>query len=605
MTRLAPLAQRALGSLVVSALLAFATISDPTAAIAASTTPSGGQVSDSRQLPSPPPPPSAALPTKKSAAASSITLLSATKSSAVTGASTNAAKKTTTTGPTNSFPGAPGANPNQNTLILYDATGEWGWLGEDYGIMAANIVSHGSKFTVHEAINYTSGELNGYTGLIYIGSTYGEPLPAALLNDVLATTKPVLWMGDNIWELSAQASNFAGQYGFTPMYFDFTNTLTVTYKGVALQRNASAVPSGLLQTVINTPSMATVLAAATNDTGGTVNWATRGANLTYIGEVPFAYTGPNDRYLAAVDLIGAVSNPSMPARKRALVRIEDVGPDADPTELRAIADYLSGQGVPFSVAVYPYYVDPNGYYNNGVAQYIHLKQSPSVISALKYMKTKGGTLIMHGYTHQYSNIADPYSGVSADDFEFYLSHIDSANYVIYDTPPPVDSATWAQGRIQSGFQEFANAGLQSPTVFEPPHYAASAIDYQVFNSMFTARYDRGLYATGWCPNGVCGTGTPNYTEIYGQFFPYLVRDIYGTVVIPEQLGNVELVEFNNNPPRLPADILLSANCNTVIQDGVMSFFFHPYLDISYLEQIVTGLKALGYTFVPASTITQG
>jgi uncharacterized protein YdaL len=139
----------------------------------------------------------------------------------------------------------------------------------------------------------------------------------------------------------------------------------------------------------------------------------------------------------------------------------------------------------------------------------------------------------------------------------------------------------------------------------PPHYAASAIDYQVFQSAFTARYDRGLYASGWCPNGACGTGTPDYTRIYGEFYPYLVRDIYNSVVVPEQLGNVELVEFNNNPPRLPADILYSAKCNTVIQDGVQSFFFHPYLNISYLKQIVVGLQAMGYTFVPATTVKQG
>jgi Uncharacterized protein conserved in bacteria (DUF2334). len=543
-----------------------------------------------RTLPAPPPPPGAALPTKNL-----LTALS-TPTAYVTSAALLA---------TNSYAGAPGANPNRNTLVLYDTSGQWGWLGEAYGVMAGNLVTHGSKYTLHPAVNYVAGELGSYTGLIYIGSTYGEPLPTALLDDVLATTKPVLWMNDNIWQLSARASNFAGQYGFTPMFFDFSNALTVTYKGVALQRNALTVPTGLLQTAINDPTKAQVLATATNDVGGTINWATRGVNLTYIGEIPFSYTGPNDRYLAAVDLIGKVSNPAMLSRKRALVRIEDVGPDADPAELRAVADYLYSVHAPFSVAVIPYYVDPNGYYNNGVPVFQHLYQAPNVVKALKYMQSRGGTLLMHGYTHQYSNIANPYSAVSGDDFEFFRAHINSANYVVYDTPVAEDSALWAHGRIANGEQEFAKAGLSVPTIFVPPHYAASAIDYQVFQPAFTARYDRGLYAAGWCPNGVCGTGTPDYTRIYGEFYPYLVRDIYNSVVVPEQLGNVELVEFNNNPPRFPADILYSANCNTVIQDDVQSFFFHPYLDISYLKQIVAGLQAMGYTFVPANTVKQG
>ena len=41
--------------------------------------------------------------------------------------------------------------------------------------------------------------------------------------------------------------------------------------------------------------------------------------------------------------------------------------------------------------------------------------------------------------------------------------------------------------------------------------------------------------------------------------------------------------------------------NLVVRDGFASFFFHPYLDISYLQQAVSGLRAVGYTFVsPAS-----
>lgn len=583
-----------LKSIAISAALVFAAASGPmSVASAAQLVPapaSAVRTAGDRMLPAPPPPPGAALPKKKSAAVSSMSI------SSLAPALQQAVSQ---------YAGAPGANPNQNTLVLYDSSGQWGWLGEAYGVMAGNLVTHGSKYTLHPAAGYVAGELGGYTGLIYVGSTYDEPLPTALLDDVLATTKPVLWMNDNIWQLTARASNFAGQYGFTPMFFDFSNALTVTYKGVALQRNALAVPTGLLQTAINDPAKAQVLATATNDVGGTINWATRGANLTYIGEIPFSYTGLNDRYLAAIDLIGKVSNPSMLSRKRALVRIEDVSADANPTRLRAIADYLYSKNVPFSVAVIPFYVDPNGVYNNGVPVQRHLYQSSGVVNALRYMQARGGTLLMHGYTHQYSNIANPYSGASADDFEFYRAHISPDNYVIYDAPVAEDSALWAQGRIASSQQEFAKAGFAVPNIFEPPHYAASAIDYQVFQPAFTARYDRGLYAVGWCPNGTCGSGIPDYTRIYGQFYPYLVRDIYGSVVIPEQLGNVELVEFNHNPPRSPADILHSANCNTVIQDSVQSFFFHPYLNISNLKQIVAGLQAMGYTFVPANTVKQG
>jgi uncharacterized protein YdaL len=97
-------------------------------------------------------------------------------------------------------------------------------------------------------------------------------------------------------------------------------------------------------------------------------------------------------------------------------------------------------------------------------------------------------------------------------------------------------------------------------------------------------------------------GTLDNTRIVGQFFPYTIRDIYGVLVVPENLGNVELDAFNNHPPHLPADIVASARLNTAVRDGVASFFFHPYLATSYLQTSVEGIQAAGYTFVPASAM---
>jgi uncharacterized protein YdaL len=298
-------------------------------------------------------------------------------------------------------------------------------------------------------------------------------------------------------------------------------------------------------------------------------------------------------------LIDALA-PATAQRHRALVRIEDVGPDADPTELRAVTNYLYSKKVPFSVAVYPRYVDPLGKDNGGKPQDYMLASKPKVVTELKYMQTHGGTLIMHGYTHQYGKVANPYDGISANDFEFYLAHIDVSNNVVYDGPVKEDSTTWATGRVVASAMIFAAAGLGTPTVFEPPHYAASVTDYRVFQSAFGKRYDRGLYFPG-----LLSATTPDYTKLDGQFFPYSVRDVYGSAVIPENIGNVEPVAFNNHPPRLPADILASAQRNLVVRDGTASFFYHPYLGTSYLQQLVTGIQGMGYTFVTGNSMIGG
>jgi uncharacterized protein YdaL len=484
-----------------------------------------------------------------------------------------------------------------NTLILYDSTGTWGYLGELYAQQTANLVSRFGTWKAAPVGTYVSGMMNAYTAVIYIGSTYDEPLPLAFLADVRATTLPVVWIYDNIWQLTAEYANFAGTMGWMWSGFDFSQFTGVQYKGTLLDRDLLN-GGGIMGTSISDPVKAQSLASAQKADGTTIPWAVQSGQFFYIGEIPFSYVSSNDRYLAFADLLYTVLAPGTATRHRALVRIEDVGPDADPLELQAVADVLFARGVPFSVAVYPGYRDPNGVYNAGVATSYNLVNSPDVVAALKYMQSKGGTLLMHGYTHQFSNLLNPYTGTSADDFEFYIAHIDLANNVVYDGPVPGDSQAWATSRIKSGMNAFTRAGLTVPTIFEPPHYAASAPDYKAILSLFAKRYDRGLYF-----GGILSGGAVNYSHLNGQFFPYPVKDIYGSTVIPENLGNVEPDWFNNHPPRLPADILTTAQKNLVIRDGFASFFYHPYLGTTMLTQIVDGLVAQGWTFVAANSAT--
>jgi uncharacterized protein YdaL len=492
-----------------------------------------------------------------------------------------------------------GLGTGGRTLVLYDTTGPYGWLGEVYAAQTANLASHFGSWTAHPVSGYAAGELSGYTAVVYIGSTYDEPLPVAFLDDVLGTAVPVVWMYDNIWQLTARDPGFTQTYGFTWRQFDFSSVGEVRYKGTSLTRYA-ANGAGIMDDAVSDPSRARVLADAVRADGTAFPWAVRSRQLTYVGEIPYSYVSHDDRYLAFADLMFDALAPTTATRHRALVRIEDVGPTASPSDLKTVADYLSRRHVPFSVAVYPEYRDPLGAYTNGVPFVRRMRDAPEVVSALRYMVAKGGTLIMHGYTHQYDSTTNPYTGTSGDDFEFFRGHVDADDYVRYDGPVAEDSASWAAGRIDAAYAEFAAAGLARPTVFEFPHYAGSVPDYLAVASGVGTRYDRGLY----CPGALSG-GNVDYTRIVGQFFPYSVRDIYGSPVVPENLGNVAVQEENHNPPRFPPDILASARRELVVRDGVASFFYHPYLGTGYLKQIVEGMQSLGYTFVPASASWTG
>ena len=116
-----------------------------------------------------------------------------------------------------------------STLVLYDTTGQWGWLGELYAIMSANLASHFGSWTAMPVASYQTGQLKQYTAAIYVGSTYGEPIPNAFLDDVYGTTIPVIWAYDNIWQLTARYPNFSSVYGWNWSAFDFSSVATVEY----------------------------------------------------------------------------------------------------------------------------------------------------------------------------------------------------------------------------------------------------------------------------------------------------------------------------------------------------------------------------------------
>ncbi|HMC72402.1 MAG TPA: hypothetical protein VKJ07_24825, partial [Mycobacteriales bacterium] len=124
-------------------------------------------------------------------------------------------------------------------LVLYDTTGLYGWLGELYATEIANLAGHFGAPVAHPVATYTPGELSKYPAVIYVGSTYDEPLPSSFLDDVLASTKPVIWMYDNVWQLTARDASFASDYGWMWSGFDTSTVTSVTYKGTTLTRSAA------------------------------------------------------------------------------------------------------------------------------------------------------------------------------------------------------------------------------------------------------------------------------------------------------------------------------------------------------------------------------
>jgi hypothetical protein len=93
-------------------------------------------------------------------------------------------------------------------LILHADTGDWRHLGELFALQTANLMGRFGTYEAKPVSSYRSGDMAAYTATFYIGSTWREEVPEAFMEDVLAATRPVIWMEHGIHELAEYSSDF-------------------------------------------------------------------------------------------------------------------------------------------------------------------------------------------------------------------------------------------------------------------------------------------------------------------------------------------------------------------------------------------------------------
>lgn len=523
------------------------------------------------------------------------------------------------------FPSTFGQENGTRTLVLYDHGDAHSDL---YALGTANLATHFGAATLTPISDYTPGQMHDFDAAVYVGASFDSVLPAHLIDDILDGRTEVLWAGTGVQQLSgpagsALADSFTARYGWSPATTDVNEADQITaivYKGQELNRDL--LNGSIHVPVITDPDAVEVLGVALCGTqsapeqcrgaeGTDFPWAIRSGNITYVADMPLEAMHENTHHLAYADLFYDLLAPGTAPTRKAAVRFEDVGPEANPEDLRRVADYLHERDIPFQVAVVPVHVsevpgtDPARHYG------ITLLDRPHVVDALKYMQERGGTLIQHGTSHQYGAAQNPYPGAtSGADYEFFRARCsaeqhDPKNYeecgrdswVQLTGPVSKDAVEDHAERIVYGRQIMQGAGLGDPEIFEVPHYAASPNAYRAITENYDYRYERTHYVPG-LTSGVEFADAPDFSQIV----PYRVHDVYGNTVLPENLGNVSEEEQNNHPPRPPAFLVDNAQRNLVVTESTASFFFHPYLSVEYLDEVVTGILDLGYDFVPATEL---
>ncbi|SFG32907.1 Uncharacterized protein YdaL [Halobacillus alkaliphilus] len=265
------------------------------------------------------------------------------------------------------------------------------------------------------------------------------------------------------------------------------------------------------------------------------------------------------------------------------IRLEDVHPLVDPDNLRGIAEVLKEKEIPYMIAVIPVYINPE----NG--ERVHLSDYPKVLEALKYMQANGGSVVLHGYTHQYRD------SETGEGFEFWDVKNNTPVYKDADDDTPLKKRgdfknqkeyesyrkgliefeqSYVSGKLTSGINELTSFGLH-PLAFEAPHYTMSQNGYQTASKHFSTYV------------GQLQLSDDNWQVMASA--PYITKPsfLHGMKLLPETLGYVE-----PDAPDAVDAIMDRAEEQMIVRDGMLSLFYHPYLGVERFKELLSRLETL-------------
>jgi uncharacterized protein YdaL len=464
-----------------------------------------------------------------------------------------------------------------------------------YSIFLANLVGRYQDLTVlRKAVSsYQPGDATKYLRTFYIGSTYGDLVPPALITDTLAGA-PVTWLNYQIWNLVpfSNAINAASSplgISYTTLHSasdqsSYTTTYNkIDYKGFSFDKFLA--PMEMAEVKLEKPTV-TVQAWAKNSAGRQIPYALQSGNFWYIADNPFNYIHETDRYLVFADLIGPMLGRSQTCEPRAIARMEDLSPNDTAADLKRMLDSLRNVNIPFAAATIPLYK------NNTTGVTRTWQNNNAALKQLRRVPGLGGRIFQHGYTHQYEGLNNPF-GETGVDFEFWQATDNGTGGFNYIGPIPGQTPASALQRMQSGRSLLIGLGL-NPSGWVTPHYAADPSFYAGFNTVYPRVMERRLYRVG--------------SMVAGQFFPYPVKDVAGTLILPETLGSLQ-------PGYLLDRVMAAARANRVLSCPWAGHFFHAYtinptytgvnaISAARFEQLLRDIQALGYRYVDPTTVTQ-
>ncbi|HGT2338108.1 TPA: DUF2334 domain-containing protein, partial [Clostridioides difficile] len=380
-------------------------------------------------------------------------------------------------------------------LIIYDSKKETAYNRDILNIMRTLLGRFSSDIELLKLSNY-DGEINKnyYSHIFILGinenSYNNDKNTKNLISSLNSYKGTICWLGYGIENLLEHKKYNLDYVGKT------NNIVSVNYRGKSYNLDEHYVFN-----IVESKDTSNKVIGSINDTLNKYPYIINDKNLFYVSKLDL----DGVLFYIFCDSLNDIFNIKTFDKGRIFVRIEDVHAFREPKNLVEIADYLSSKNIPFTIALIPAYVNPKNH------KVITLSESPEIVKAIKYMQDKGGTVILHGYTHQYKK-----EEVSGEGYEFWDGK--------KDEPLKENMKIFVKDRVLNGLRVCIENGIY-PLAFEAPHYAMESEGYKELKKYFST---------------YIGQHQNNDKKFSTNTYPYIIRDTEEfNIFIPENLGYID------------------------------------------------------------------
>ncbi|EOP62091.1 DUF2334 domain-containing protein [Bacillus cereus] len=405
---------------------------------------------------------------------------------------------------------------------------------------------------------------SSYTHIVYIGEKK-EDLSTEVKQFLESFSGPVLVLGQNVEQLSNR---------FSFITSDETDIRTHTIEYPTRKLKNELQEERLMKKI---EAKGTTLAYALSADGNHPLIVHQGTSYYvatpnlfdwmshYVGEMLFSY----------------FEQKPMTNKTSAYLRLEDVHPAVNVKQLKEIAELLKEKNLPYMITVIPVYKDPD------TGKTVHLKDNSELVDVLRFMQDNGGSIVMHGYTHQF------YDSETGEGFEFWDVKTDqpirqpnhekpkakedfqsTEDYNKYVENGKAFEEKYTKDHIEKGITELVEAKLY-PVAFEAPHYTMSQKGYEILSQYFSTYVGQlQLNDTTWkSMHSPAYISTPSF--------------LHGMKLIPETVGFIE-----EDKPQAIAKMKERAVSIKKLSDGIIGAFYHPYLGVTPLKEVLKELESI-------------